>query len=84
MMKRIIDVDMECRCKKLSTALDSFFKKYPNLSYWRECFEYMAENNRDFESDVILADGTKNNCWTWALHLDMEENYYYIAIIERE
>ena len=82
-MKRIIDVDMECRCKKLSTALDRFFKKYPNLTYWREQLEYMAENNKDFDSDITLADGTKSDSWCWALHLDIEENYFYIAVIER-
>ena len=69
-MKRIIDVDMECRCKKVTTALDKFFKKYPTLNYWREHLEYMA-------------DGTKNNFWSWALHLDIEEDYIYIAVIER-
>ena len=82
-MKRIIDVDMVCRCKKISTALDRFFKKYPNLTYWREQLEYMAENNIDFDSDITLADGTKNDFWCWALHLDIEENYFYIAVIER-
>lgn len=82
-MKRIIDVDMECKCKKLSTALDKFFKKYPALNHWREQLEYMAENNQDFDSDTKMADGTKNNFWSWALHLDIEENYIYIAVIER-
>lgn len=82
-MKRIIDVDMECRCKKLSTALDRFFKKNPALNYWRETFEYMAENNLDFFSDNTMADGTKNNDWCYALHLDIEENYFYMAVIER-
>ena len=82
-MKIIIDVDMVCRCKKISTALDRFFKKYPNLTYWREQLEYMAENNKYFDSDITLADGTKNVSWCWALHLDIEENYFYIAVIER-
>lgn len=82
-MARIIDVDMECKCKKVSTALDRFFKKYPNLVYWREQFEYMAENGEDFESDKILGDGTVNINWCWALHLDVEEGYIYMAIIER-
>ena len=82
-MKRIIDVDMECRCKKLSTALDRFFKKYPNLIYYRETFESMAENKEDFLSDRKMADGTDNDNWCWALHLDIEEDYIYIAVIER-
>ena len=82
-MKINIDVDMVCRCKKISTALDRFFKKYPNLAYWREQLEYMAENNKDFDSDITLADGTKNDFWSWALHLDIEDKYFYIAVIER-
>ncbi len=82
-MKRIIDIDMTCNCKKVSTALNRFFKKYPNLNYWRELLEYMAANNIDFESDKKMADGSYNNKWCWALHLDIEENYIYIAVIER-
>ena len=77
-MKRIVDVDMTIRCKKLSTALNRFFKKYSELNYWRECFEYMAEHNEDFYND-----GSRNNDWTYALHLDMEDSYFYIAVIER-
>ena len=82
-MKRIIDVDMTCKCKKLSTALDKIFGKHPSLNYWRETFEYMAENNLDFFSDNTMADGTKNKNWTYALHLDIGENYFYICVIER-
>lgn len=77
-MKIVIDNDMVCRCKKLTTALDRFFKKYPNLTYWKETFESMAENHQDF-----LKDGN-DDLWGWALHLDIDENYYYIAVIERE
>lgn len=83
-MTRIIDVDMECRCKKVSTALNRFFKKYPELENdWRETFEYMALSNDDFMSDEKLADGTRNDEWCWALHLDIDTDYVYIAIIER-
>lgn len=82
-MKRIVDVDMTINCKKLSTALNRFFKKYPELNYWREEFEWMAENNEDFECNNIFNDGSKNNDWTYALHLDIEDSYFYIAVIER-
>lgn len=82
-MKRIIEAEMETRCKKISTALDRFFKKNPTLDYWRETFEYMAENNLDFFSDSIMADGTKNKDWAYALHLDINENDFYICVIER-
>lgn len=82
LMKRVIDVDMEIRCKKFKTALDRFFKKNSNLSYWRETFEWMYENGKDFFSDGI--DGTGNKVeWSYALHLDVYEDHYYIAIIER-
>lgn len=83
-MKRIINVDIKIRCKKVETALNRFFKKYPELDYYREQLEYMAENNVDFCSDEKMADGTRNKNWTWALHLEQEEDYYYIAVIERE
>ena len=82
-MKRIVDVDMTIRCKKLSTALNRFFKKYPELNYWRENFEYMAEHNEDFECNNIYNDGSRNNDWTYALHLDMEDSFFYISVIER-
>lgn len=83
-MNKVVSVDMNCRCKKLSTALDRFFNKYPTLDYWKETFEYMAENNLVFFSDNIMADGTKNKFWRYALHLVIEENYIYIAVIERD
>lgn len=82
-MKKIVDVDMECRCKKLSTALNRFFKKYPNLIEWHETLEWMGENNQDFLCDDTMADGTKNKDWCYALHLDIEEDYFYICVIER-
>lgn len=69
--------------KKASTAIKRFFKKYSELDYWKETLEYMAENNVDFFSDNVLADGTKNINWTYALHFDIGETYCYIAIIER-
>jgi len=82
-MRRIIEVEMETKCKKLETALDRFFKKHPALNYWRETFEYMAENNLDFFSDNRMADGTNNKDWAYALHLDINENDFYICVIER-
>lgn len=78
------DSDMICRVKKFSTALDRFFKKYKNLIEWKETFEYMFENNIDFLCDNKFSDGSLNKDWRYALHLDVEENYYYLAVIERE
>lgn len=82
-MERVIDVDMEMRVKKVETAFNRFFKKYPELDYWRDTFEYMADNNEDFFWDGIWADGTKNNNWGYALHLDIDDNFVYMAVIER-
>jgi hypothetical protein len=82
-MKRTIDVDIEVTTKNINTALNKFFKKYPSLIYWKENFEYMYENNQDFFCDDKLADGTKNNKWCYALHLDINENSIYMAVIER-
>jgi len=82
-MKRIINIDMEIATKNIQTALNKFFKKYPSLIYWKENFEYMYENNQDFFSDNKMGDGTKNINWCYALHLDINENSIYIAIIER-
>lgn len=83
MMQRIIDVDMMVRCKKVETAFNRFFKKYPELDYWREQLEWMAENNIDFDCNNVYGDGSRNYDWTYALHLDIYEDYCYIAVIER-
>lgn len=82
-MERIVDVDMEVKCKKVKTALNRFFKKYPELNYWREQFEWMAENDIDFYCNNLYNDGTRNSEWSHALHLDTYEDHCYIAVIER-
>ena len=82
-MKRVIDVDLEVRYKKAETALNRFFKKFPDLNYWREQFEYMLENNVEFESDETLNDGTYNKDWSWAVHCQNVEDWFYFAVIER-
>lgn len=83
-MQRTVDIDMEVNTKNINTALNRFFKKYPSLNYWIETFEYMYENNQDYFSDNKLADGTNNINWCYALHLDINENSIYIAVIERQ
>lgn len=82
-MKIVTEVDMEIECKKFSTALNRFFKKYPELEYWKETFEYMFENNQDFFADTKLANGERNPDWAYALHLDVYEDHFYMAVIER-
>ena len=82
-MKRTVEAEMTVKTKNPNTALNRFFKKYPELDYWREQFEYMAENNKDFECDNLFANGEKNNEWCYALHLDINEDNIYICVIER-
>lgn len=89
-MKRTVEVELETTATKVKTAIDRFFVKHSELDYWKEEFEYMLENNIDFESDEILGNGERNTDWTWALHLDVNEHIHdnkkdiYICIIERE
>lgn len=83
-MTRTIDVDMMTDCKKFDTALNRFFKKYPQVDEcWREVFEWMYETGEDFFSDNMMADGTKNTEWRYALHLDVYDESFYMAVIER-
>ena len=88
-MTRIIDVDMTTRARNVEKAISKFFQKHPELDYWRETFEYMAEHGEDFFCDNLLADGTKNRDWSYALHLDVNESIrgngvdVYLCVIER-
>lgn len=82
-MKRITDIDGSYDCKKFSTALRRFMKKYPGHEEWKETFEWMYESGTDFFCDNIFADGTKNPDWCYALHLDVNEDNFYLALIER-
>ena len=82
-MKRIIEAEMEIRVNNFEIALNRFFKKFPEIDYWREEFEDMYENDKDFECDNMLANGEKNNDWSYALHLDCNEDSYYMCVIER-
>lgn len=82
-MKRITDIDIDTNCKKFSVALKRFMKKYPGHEEWAETFEWMHETGTDFFSDNLFADGTKNDNWGYALHLDEYENHFYLALIER-
>lgn len=82
-MERTVEVEKEYRTNDTKRAIRKFFRSYPELSYWEEELKHMADNNIDFTCDDTLADGTKNQDWCYALHLDQEENYIYICIIER-
>lgn len=90
-MRRIIEVEFETTAVKVETAFNRFFAKYPQLSYWREEFEYMLENNKNFDSDYYAdtANHIVNLDWRWALHLNINEhiedngNDIYMCVIER-
>lgn len=82
-MNRTIEVETTYKCTA-DKAIEKFFKKNPDLIYWEDEFVYMLENNIEFESDNVLGSGGKNLNWTYALHLDQNEDTTYICIIERE
>ena len=81
-MERTIEVEATYKCTA-DKAIEKFFNKNLNLSYWKEEFEYMADNNIGFECNNVLANGIKNQNWTYALHLDQNEDTTYICVIER-
>lgn len=82
-MKKTVNLDKMYTCKA-TTAIKWFFKSHPELEYWREQFEWMAESGTEFFTDDRMADGTKNPIWTYALHLDQYDGTHtYICIIER-
>lgn len=83
-MTRITDTGMTIWTSNITTALNRFFKKNEELESWRGELEWMAENNVDFLCSNEYNDGTRNKDWTFALHLDIEADYIYIGIIERE
>ena len=90
-MKRTVEVEMTIRTNKVEKAINKFFSKHPELEYWKETFEYMAENNESFFSDYYFdtANRVRNENWAYALHLDINENInsknitVYMCVIER-
>lgn len=84
-MKRVIEIEMETKCKKVETAIKRFFEKNPEVLYWKETFEYMAENNETFFSDYYFDtyNRVRNENWAYALHLERNDDYFYMCVIER-
>ena len=81
-MKKITDIDAIYRCNG-KKAIEKFFKRYPeHEETWRETFEYMLESGEQFFSDNKGVNGEDIE-WSYALHLEVEEDYTYIALIER-
>lgn len=82
-MTKTVNIDKMYQ-SNATKAINRFFKNHLELDYWKETFEWMAETNTDFFCDNLMADGTKNDDWTYALHLDQYDGTHtYIAIIER-
>lgn len=82
MMKRVFSEDAEYRRLSPEKVIKRFCEKY-NKPEWVETFEWMLETGTNFYSDTLMGDGSRNDYWGYALHLDIEENYTYIALIER-
>lgn len=83
-MTRTVNVDMEIKAKKATTAINKFFNKYPHLDYWSELVENMFAEGTEHVDDTIMADGSYNNEWSYSIWTECsDENYYYIAIVER-
>lgn len=82
-MKRVLEAEMEIKAKKDETAINRFFKKYPEIDYWKETFEYMAENGEEHFIDDMFADGTKNTDWSYSLWFIRNDDSVYMAVIER-
>lgn len=83
-MKRTIEIEMETKAKKYSTAVNRFFKKYPHIDYWRELVENMFETGVSHCDDTKLANGQYNDLWSYSIWAECNDDFYYIAIIERE
>lgn len=82
-MKRVIEAELETNATKFEIALGRFMRKFPELIYWKETFEYMHDNKLPIFCDDLLADGSKNAEWRYALHLDEDGDKFYMCVIER-
>lgn len=81
-MKRVIEIEKEYKATP-KKAIEKFFKKFPEINYWKETFEWMLESGTEHFTDDMMADGTKNNEWCYSLWLDQNDDYTYICVIER-
>lgn len=81
-MKRIVNIDKEYKASP-KKAIEKFFKRLPELVEWKETFEWMADSGETHFIDDQFADGTHNDEWCYSLWLEQNEEYTYIAVIER-
>ena len=80
-MTRTLEIEFETHCKKAKTALNRFFKKFPQYENdMREQFEYMIADNVEHQDN-----GTYDTPydWTWSVWFVQCEDYFYFAWIER-
>ena len=82
-MKRVLEYDKEYRTNNVKNAINRFFNTHSDVDYWKEQFFYMYENGQSFCCDNLMANGDKNDDWCYALHLDVDEKFVYMAVIER-
>lgn len=82
-MKRVKEYEREYRTNNVKEAIKRFFEAYSDVDYWKEQFEYMFENGQEFCCDNFMANGEENKDWSYALHLDVDEKYVDICVIER-
>ena len=76
--------ELETECKSYETAMERFARKFPGAhEAWREHFDRMHENGKHSDNDKVLADGTYNKDWSWALILEEGKGLYYISVVER-
>lgn len=83
-MKRTLEIEKEYTKFHGQKVINHFFNTHPELSYWKETFEWMLETGTDFFCDNKMADGNVNRDWAYALHFDDSDDFTYICIIERE
>lgn len=85
-MERIRDYDAFYKTNNIYTALKRFTKKFPEVAVMTDFDE--GHTNEEIISclpitDMNLADGTRNNDWTYYFNIDSQEEGFYIWYIER-
>lgn len=81
-MKRVVDID-RVYVGSAQDAVRKFFRRFPQFSYWKEEFEYMADNCVEHTCDNVMADGSYNPNWSYSLWLEECNNLTYIALVMR-
>lgn len=82
MMKRTTNVDVTYRRLRGKKAIETFCNRVKKPE-WIETFEWMYENGIEIFNDTVMGNGGYNEFWCYALTLEVEEDYIYMAIVER-